>query len=86
MATTHRFHPTLLREYDIRGIVGDTLHEADAAAIGRAFGSVVRRNGGRKSASATTAGSAPRRWPPPPARPCARPGSRCSTSAWARRR
>lgn len=44
----HRFHPTLLREYDIRGVVGDTLHAADAEAIGRAFGTVVRRNGGRK--------------------------------------
>lgn len=42
----HIFHPTLLREYDIRGIVGDTLHEADARAIGRAFGTVVRRDGG----------------------------------------
>lgn len=44
----HRFHPTLLREYDIRGIVGDTLHEADAEAIGLSFGTVARRNGGRK--------------------------------------
>ena len=24
---THRFDPTILREYDIRGIVGRTLHE-----------------------------------------------------------
>lgn len=43
---SHQFHPTLLREYDIRGIVGDTLHEADARAIGRAFGTVVKRDGG----------------------------------------
>lgn len=48
MARHHRFHPTLLREYDIRGIVGETLHEADAAAIGQAFGTVVRRNGGTR--------------------------------------
>jgi phosphomannomutase len=48
MATAgHRFHPSLLREYDIRGIVGTTLHEEDAAAIGRAFGTIVRRSGGR---------------------------------------
>src|SRR3954454_12685994 len=48
MATAgHRFHPSLLREYDIRGIVGTTLHEDDAAAIGRAFGTIVRRTGGR---------------------------------------
>ena len=43
----HRFHPSLLREYDIRGVVGATLHEADALAIGRGFGTMVRRAGGR---------------------------------------
>ena len=43
---THTFHPSILREYDIRGIVGDTLNPPDAAALGRAFGSVVRRKGG----------------------------------------
>ncbi len=42
----HDFHPTSLREYDIRGIVGQTLHPADAFAIGRTFGSVVVRAGG----------------------------------------
>lgn len=41
------FHPTILREYDIRGIVGETLFPADANALGRAFGSMVVRNGGR---------------------------------------
>jgi phosphomannomutase len=44
----HVFHRTLLREYDIRGIVGTTLSEADAAAVGRAFGTVVRRGGGTR--------------------------------------
>ncbi|MCF8496277.1 MAG: phosphomannomutase/phosphoglucomutase [Alphaproteobacteria bacterium] len=43
----HIFSPTLLREYDIRGIVGDTLGEADARALGRAFGTFVRRRTGR---------------------------------------
>ena len=33
----HRFDPTILREYDIRGIVGKTLSSADAQAIGRAY-------------------------------------------------
>ena len=42
----HAFHPTLMREYDMRGIVGDTLKEADAFAIGKSFGSIVRRAGG----------------------------------------
>ena len=47
MAFTHRFEPTTLREYDIRGTVGRTLFEDDAFAIGRCFGSIVTRNGGR---------------------------------------
>ena len=47
MAFQHRFDPTSLREYDIRGVVGRTLHETDAFAIGRCFGSVVARAGGR---------------------------------------
>ena len=46
--SAHRFHPTILREYDIRGIVGETLGEADALALGRAFGSMVGREGGQK--------------------------------------
>ncbi len=47
MSEAHIFHPTVLREYDIRGIVGKTLNPADARAVGRAFGSVVVRGGGK---------------------------------------
>ncbi len=43
---SHEFHPTSLREYDIRGLVGDTLTEADGRAIGRGFGTIVARAGG----------------------------------------
>jgi phosphomannomutase len=50
MQFAHRFDPTVLREYDIRGIVGKTLHGADAFAIGRAFGSIVARAGGTEVA------------------------------------
>jgi len=50
MAFSHRFDPTTLREYDIRGTVGRTLSEADAFAIGRCFGTIVARNGGRSAA------------------------------------
>ena len=46
----HVFNPTILREYDIRGIVGETLGEADARAIGRAFAGVVIEAGGRRVA------------------------------------
>ncbi len=43
----HRFDPTILREYDVRGIVGETLFAADAYALGRAFGTVARRRGAK---------------------------------------
>jgi phosphomannomutase len=46
MAFTHAFDPTVLREYDIRGIVGRTLHKQDAYAIGRCFATMVARAGG----------------------------------------
>ena len=49
MATTsgsHPIDPTILREYDIRGIVGKSLTSEDVQAIGRAFGSIVVRGGG----------------------------------------
>ncbi|MEH3105850.1 MAG: phosphomannomutase/phosphoglucomutase [Sphingomonas fennica] len=48
--TTHRFDPTSLREYDIRGIVGKTLGAEDAYAIGRGFATHVRRAGGTRVA------------------------------------
>jgi phosphomannomutase len=47
---THRFAPSSLREYDIRGIVGETLGPDDGYAIGRGFATRVRRAGGRKVA------------------------------------
>jgi phosphomannomutase len=46
----HRFDPTSLREYDIRGIVGKTLGADDGYAIGRGFGTAVRRAGGTRVA------------------------------------
>lgn len=48
--TGHRFDPTILREYDIRGIVGETLHEADARALGRAYAKILVEGGGRSVA------------------------------------
>jgi phosphomannomutase len=43
----HNFNPTILREYDIRGIVGDTLTESDAYALGRTFASKAHGEGAR---------------------------------------
>ncbi|MFY8092074.1 MAG: phosphoglucomutase/phosphomannomutase PgmG [Niveispirillum sp.] len=50
MTPAHNFHPTVLREYDIRGIIGKTLTTDDARAIGRGFGTMVVRGGGKKVA------------------------------------
>jgi phosphomannomutase len=47
---THRFDPTVLREYDIRGVIGKTLGPDDARAIGRGFATLLRRAGGSKVA------------------------------------
>lgn len=44
----HRFDPSILREYDIRGVTGQTLSTKDAHAVGRAFGTVVARKGGKR--------------------------------------
>jgi phosphomannomutase len=46
MPFSHSFHPTSLREYDIRGVVGKTLTPEDGFAIGRTFGSIISRTGG----------------------------------------
>jgi len=45
MSDTYSFDPTVLREYDIRGIVGKTLTVEDARALGRAFGSMIAEAG-----------------------------------------
>ena len=46
----HRFDPTILREYDIRGVVGKTLSSADAQAIGRAYAVALGEAGGGRVA------------------------------------
>ncbi len=43
----HTFDPVILREYDMRGVVGETLSGADATAVGRTLGALVARGGGR---------------------------------------
>ncbi len=64
VAFKHDFDPTMLREYDIRGIVGNTLHPADAFAIGRCFGTdrLSAPAPARPSRSAMTAGSPAPSW------------------------
>lgn len=50
MSESRRLHPTLLREYDIRGIVGETLFAEDYRAVGRAFGTILAKDGGKRVA------------------------------------
>ena len=52
----HQFHDTVLREYDIRGIVGQTLQPEDAFAIGRCFGSIVVRAKGTHAGTKVVVG------------------------------
>ena len=52
MAAGYRFDPVILREYDIRGVVGENLGAPDAMAVGRTLGTFVARNGGRSVAIA----------------------------------
>ena len=47
---THTFHASILREYDVRGIVGDTLSEADALALGRGYAALAREEGAARIA------------------------------------
>ncbi|MEM6811193.1 MAG: phosphomannomutase/phosphoglucomutase [Pseudomonadota bacterium] len=41
------FHPSILREYDIRGIIGETLNNEDAFLLGQAFGTKVIQQKGQ---------------------------------------
>jgi len=43
---SHTFDASVLREYDIRGIIGQTLGPDDARAIGRSFATLLREAGG----------------------------------------
>ena len=50
MPEGRRLDPTILREYDIRGVVPETLAAPDARAVGQAFGSILVERGGRTAA------------------------------------
>ncbi|MDD9901831.1 MAG: phosphomannomutase/phosphoglucomutase [Alphaproteobacteria bacterium] len=43
----HVFDSSILRQYDIRGLIGKTLTETDCYYVGRAFGTVLKRAGGK---------------------------------------
>lgn len=43
----YRFHPSLLREYDVRGIVGETLFEEDAYHLGLSYAALLAKKTGK---------------------------------------
>src|SRR5687767_6768626 len=47
---THTFNRTILREYDVRGIVGSTLHAEDAYALGRSYAALATSEGATRVA------------------------------------
>ncbi len=50
MSNARTLDPTILREYDIRGVTTDTLKPEDVTAVGRAFGTITVRQGGKSAA------------------------------------
>jgi phosphomannomutase len=50
MISRHDFHPTILREYDVRGTMGTSLSEADAYALARALATRTAERGGTRIA------------------------------------
>jgi len=47
---SHQFNRTILREYDVRGIVGQTLFAEDARALGRSYAALATSEGARRVA------------------------------------
>jgi len=48
MKQGYDFHPSILRAYDIRGILGETLSDEDAYYIGRSYGSFIADGSSRR--------------------------------------
>jgi len=47
---SYQFHPSILRAYDIRGIINETLSAKDAYFVGRAFATILHRDNKSKVA------------------------------------
>ena len=46
--------PGIFREYDIRGVVGEDITEADAVSIGMGYGTLLKSHGNKKITVAKT--------------------------------
>lgn len=49
--THHHFNPVILRAYDIRGIMGESLFSEDAAALGRVFAAYTAKECGKPASA-----------------------------------
>jgi phosphomannomutase len=47
---SHQFNRTILREYDVRGVVGSTLNPDDAYALGRSYAALATSEGAKRIA------------------------------------
>ena len=45
--TSYKFNPSILREYDVRGVYGESLTTEDAKMLGISFGTRVMESGGK---------------------------------------
>ncbi len=52
---SHKFHKSIIRAYDIRGIYNETLFDQDAFFVGKSFASFLVKNGKKKIAIASDA-------------------------------
>src|SRR5688572_15268622 len=50
ISMSHHFNRTILREYDIRGVVGSTLNPDDAYALGRSYAALSVSEGAKRVA------------------------------------
>ena len=50
ISMSHQFNRTILREYDVRGIVGSTLNPDDAYALGRSYAALATSEGAKRVA------------------------------------
>ena len=46
--TNHKFHDSILRAYDIRGLYDKTLFDKDAFFVGKSFASFLAKNNKKK--------------------------------------
>jgi len=75
-------NPHVFRAYDVRGLVGADINPDVFRQVGRAYATLIRRNGGRRIAIGQDNRLSSRTSRPASSTACAGPGSTWSTSVW----